>query len=316
MALKFQCRCGQRLSVPETAVGKRGKCSKCGATFVIPAPKAAAVPAAPATSPQDGLGDFADLPDLPDLRAGLMGPGGDLGDLLDDALDAPALPKVERNLSPAKPVSGQPTKRVDTRARFTKLANGIKLVFWGTLLSVAAVLIVFFVTLAGAFGMAVGLVAVAALAAAGMALFGGLLSIVGRVMCLAVPEQVRGKWLIFVAVACDLSGVATRIADAVTTLPAIAGLVANVLSLATSAFFVLFLKAVATYIKEEQLAEDAVAVFIWVAISIVSLLMAPFSVFIFPLLPLVFGLLGIGAMIYSVYKYLNLLQHLAERVRP
>ena len=122
--------------------------------------------------------------------------------------------------------------------------------------------------------------------------------------------------MIYVAVACDLAGVAARIAGALITLPLVVGLVSSALSLATTAFFVLFLKAVATYIKEEHLAEDAVAVVIWVAISIVSLLMVPFSVFIFPLLPLVFGLLGIGAMIYSVYKYLNLLQHLAERVRP
>lgn len=39
MSTTLKCRCGQTLSVPESAVGKRGKCPKCAATFLIPAPK-------------------------------------------------------------------------------------------------------------------------------------------------------------------------------------------------------------------------------------------------------------------------------------
>ncbi len=40
MALKLKCPRGERLTAPETAAGKRGRCSKCGHTFTIPDPKA------------------------------------------------------------------------------------------------------------------------------------------------------------------------------------------------------------------------------------------------------------------------------------
>jgi hypothetical protein len=299
MALKLQCRCGQKLSVPESAIGKRGKCPKCGASFVTPAPKAAAVASKPpGESPADLGGDLRDL-------------GGELDDLLDEAINAPPLPTVDnRPLTPTKSSKGEAKQRTSTRAQFTMLANGIKLVFWGTLLVVGSVLLSILSGLAG------GLAAAAIMAAAGMVFVGGVLSTIGRVMCLAAPDKVGAKWLIYVAVSCDLAGVATRIAGTFTTLPAFVGPISSALSLGTLAFFVLFLKAVATYIKQERLTEDAVTIFVAVAIAITSLLMAPFTILIFPLLPLVFILLSFGAMIYSVYKYLNLLQHVAESVRP
>lgn len=67
MTIKFQCGCGQSLSVPDTMAGKTGKCPKCQKALKVPAPasstataakpaaaapvKSAAAPSKPAAKP-------------------------------------------------------------------------------------------------------------------------------------------------------------------------------------------------------------------------------------------------------------------------
>lgn len=56
MSIHFSCRCGRRISAPETAVGRKGRCPACGQAMVVPArsevaPATPAVPAAPAAPP-------------------------------------------------------------------------------------------------------------------------------------------------------------------------------------------------------------------------------------------------------------------------
>ena len=49
MPISVTCdQCGARFKAPDAAAGKKGKCSKCGASLVVPAPAPAAAVAAEA----------------------------------------------------------------------------------------------------------------------------------------------------------------------------------------------------------------------------------------------------------------------------
>src|SRR3954451_20132616 len=70
MALKFRCVCGRKLSAPESAVGRRGRCPECGDIFVVPS--------AQALEPEPIKFAAADAPE-PQYSAagGVSGDGGD-----------------------------------------------------------------------------------------------------------------------------------------------------------------------------------------------------------------------------------------------
>lgn len=309
MALKLKCPCGERLSAPESAAGKRGRCSKCGKTFIIPGPKAVT----PAASPPASQHVADDGPDLSDLGGDLPDLGDDFGDLLDDALSEPTLaanlgvtnPFASPTTAP-EPVSASKGSR-GTRNQMNTLANGIKLVFWGTVLVVVAVLISFF---AGLFLPAMVLVAL------GVSLIGSLISTIGRIVCLGGPSKTGGKSLLIAAVACDLISIGVALATMIGAAIAMSELVINLLGLATLILFVLFIRAVTSAIGQSHLAEDARTIVILVATAIVLLVATPFVALIFPLLPLVTVVSFIGVGLAAVFKYLNLLQYTAEAVRP
>ncbi|MGI9455573.1 MAG: hypothetical protein ACR2NU_03380 [Aeoliella sp.] len=313
MALKLKCPCGKTLSAPESAVGKRGKCPKCGMKFVVPGPKkkAPAATSTPAPSPtpepaaevEDDFG--LDLPDLGGLEDDLGGMSG----LLDEALDEPLKarePVVDSSNPYASPQSAAPAKKQSTHERMGTLANGIKLVFWGTVLAVVAFLLAVFGGLAALFtGSEVPLVGV--LISPFLSLGGYVLAVIGRIMCLSVPEKVGAKGLIYACVACDLAAAAIHVGSLVTDISPFIELGAGVLGLATLILFVLFIKAVARFIGQEHLAEDARKVILLVIVCIASIFLI--------IIPFV-AILTIGTLLYGVYKYLNLLQHTAEYVRP
>ena len=37
--IKFRCKCGQKIGVPDDAAGKRCKCPKCSAISIVPTPE-------------------------------------------------------------------------------------------------------------------------------------------------------------------------------------------------------------------------------------------------------------------------------------
>ena len=323
MALKLKCRCGETLSAPESAIGKRGKCAKCGMSFIIPGPKAPAAQTAAPTADAGGGGlDSASLgDDLPDLSSDLPDLSDDFGDLLDDALNEPVAPSPsaidESNpfASPQTVAKPSANRGSGTRAKMGTLANGIKLVFWGTVMSVLGV---FSMPFSLFLVVVLGPTIAAMLIVAGVwaVLAGTILATVGRIMCLRVPERIGARWLIFAAVACDLVVIAISIADQVTELPEAVGGISAILSLATLILFVLFVKAVATFVGQPHLAEDANAVIIATVVAILSIVGMAVAVVTAPLLVFVCILVLLGSMLFGLFKYLNLLQHVAEYVRP
>ena len=348
MAIKLKCKCGERLSAPESAIGKQGKCAKCGMKFVIPDPnaskskasklattKATATkvpkpksPAAKSASPKpaptktgkatDDLGGF----DLPDLGGDLPDLSSDMGDLLDDALNEeiqPTTSELEANNPFASPqTSSAPAKSKGkgSRAQMGTVATGIKAVFWGTIMVVVAFLLLMFASIFGAM-LGEGITSTMAMAAIGLAVVGPIVCTIGRVLCLRVPGKVGGKGLVIAAVACDLGNSAINIVSALgTEPPPFVALLSPILGLATLILFVLFLKSLAKFVGQESLADDAMTVIATVGIAIGCVILMPLSVLIFPLLAIPVFFVLLGCMLYGLLKYLNLLQHVAEYIRP
>lgn len=311
MALKLKCRCGERLSAPESAAGKKGKCPKCGMTFVIPggpaagaaaAQPAARQPAAAAATAGDSLG--LDLPDLP--------PAGPLDDLFDESFTQQ--PAGGTNLVDHNPFASPQTRskpkpsRASARSGMNKVANGIKLVFWGSVMMV-------FAGVMGAFAgplttlMGPEFLLVAAAASFFIQVAGGILSIVGRVFCLAVPPQVGAKGLIVPAVALDGLGILLGVLIGTGGMePAIGMLGAGLAGFVTFLLFVLFVRKVALSLKRRDLADDAKMVLIMIGVTFLS-------VFALAFIPCFGALFFLGMILSLMFKYLNLLQHTAEAAR-
>jgi len=71
MPISFQCACGKKMQVPDSAAGKAGKCPSCGNRVTVPAATPATAPvldAEPAGAPAGAGADAATAPTGP-LRA-------------------------------------------------------------------------------------------------------------------------------------------------------------------------------------------------------------------------------------------------------
>lgn len=338
MALKLKCPCGERLVAPESAIGKRGKCSKCGRSFVIPDPKApraktakAATPTSPSAAKAQAAAESKvathaksaepDLDDLPELDSGIADPvselpnlggldsgGGlsaDMGSELDDFLNEEVTNPFQ---SPTASATAPPAKSASVTApdKMNTLANGIKLVFWGTALIIIAW------TTAAIGALLHPFVAIAGL---GLLVLSALLSTVGRVVCLGGPKDIAGRWLLIAAVICDLGNLALTVSVIAGVVGPYGNLLSPLLGLSTFILFLLFIRAVADSIDQPDLAQDAKAVLVFLACTFVTIIGVPFIAMISSLflIPVVLVLIVMGAIAFS--KYLNVLQFTAEAVR-
>lgn len=298
MALKLKCPCGERLTAPESAAGKRGKCSKCGQTFIIPAPAAVAAPKA-TSEPRpkktkrddDDIGLLGD--DLPDL-------GGDLSGLLDEALDDPLpAPSTPAEPTPA-PTAAEPKRSGNWRTKLGGLSLGIKLILGATVLNVIAT---FVAILAPFVAAELGILAI------GAALLGGILATLGRLVCLTAPKQIKGKGFLIAAIACDLSFLALTFAGEAMLPRVAAGIAAALLPLATFILFILFVREVGESLGQDALVESGSEV-------IYAVLIAGFCL-VGTLAPIL-GLFCLLAFVFfvcaAVWKYIMLLLFAAECV--
>lgn len=156
-------------------------------------------------------------------------------------------------------MSGSPALRT--------VANGLGLVLIGLLLMILGVLSLF--VLPFAMGLD-GLWIVMAIV-----MGSSVCSLIGYMLCLAVPAETGAKPLIVVAVILNLVVIVLTIIDVVSGLESSLSLFNNLLALAAFICFVLFLKSLAKYIGRKALAEDANSVLviggIMMAISIANI---------------------------------------------
>jgi hypothetical protein len=165
-----------------------------------------------------------------------------------------------------------------------KVSTGFKLVYYGLVLIVLAVV----VGMVGAFALGAGAAAggggrgaVAAagglgLLVGGMAVTGSVVGLIGRFMCLAVPDRAGGaKSKIVVSVALEVVSLLISLANLADDLggnflPAEFKMVGSggglICSIIAAILFLLFARDLALYIRRSKLADDAMSVLrLWVA---------------------------------------------------
>lgn len=302
MALKLKCPCGERLTAPESAAGKRGKCGKCGQRFIIPSPKKATVPAAksvavakpsaPAVAPD--LGD-----ELGDLDAGFPDMGGDMSGLLDEALDEPlrSAPVPVKPKPSAESAEGASKKGGRKRENFKGLLLAIKLVLGGTVVSLLAIVLGVAAAFAGE-----GLSLVADI----VSFVGVVLSAGGRLLCLTAPKRIGGKGFLIAAVICDALYMALPFVGNSLLSPLALFITAPSLWLGTFVLFILFVREIGDSLQQNSLVEAGSDVIYAVLIagaclvgSIVSFYSAALAIFF---------------ICASVWRYVVLLLHTLECV--
>ncbi|WP_442483148.1 hypothetical protein [Aeoliella sp. SH292] len=278
-------------------------------TFVIPAPtpttSATASSAAPnpKPKPQPTASTQDDDFGLSDLGGGLPDLGGDLDDFL--AEDSPN--PFQSPMTMSTPAATPMNRAVNTRGQMNTLANGIKLVFWGT----ASIVIAWIVTVLGFLLNT----AIIVFAAPIIVLVGIVVATIGRVVCLGGPSKGAGRGLLIASVACDLFNFTSVVLVLAQVLPREVNPISGLLGLATLILFVLFIKSFTRSIGQPQLADDAKAIIVLICATIGFLFATPIAVLVFPLLAIVTGLGIFVTGLWGFFKYLNLLQHTAEAIR-
>jgi hypothetical protein len=96
-----------------------------------------------------------------------------------------------------------------------------------------------------------------------------LLSMIGRIFCLSVPKEVGASGLIYSAVALDVGSLFAAVSRMI-GLPNFSSF-SGLLSVAAMVFFLIFLKKLAVFIKDNESA-DRVANLLWVSVGLVIVL--------------------------------------------
>ena len=133
------------------------------------------------------------------------------------------------------------------------------------------------------------------------------MGLVGIILCLAVPDETIGKRIIYVAVILQAIAVLIGLTGLVVDVPAIANLVAPLLSVSALVLFLVFLRQLALHLQKPALAEQAsnvlrigVAIVITFVVIIILFAFALFGGFAYPplswammLVAVVLGLTGL-----------------------
>jgi hypothetical protein len=84
-----------------------------------------------------------------------------------------------------------------------------------------------------------------------------LLDLVGRLLCLTVPRQTGTRGILIAAVYCQLLGIVLSIAVSMKLAPAWYDSIASTIGLLGHVLFLLFVKALSSFLSEERLVERA-----------------------------------------------------------
>ncbi|MEO2036868.1 MAG: hypothetical protein ABGZ35_32735 [Planctomycetaceae bacterium] len=192
-----------------------------------------------------------------------------------------------------------------------ELANvekGVGYVLYGLCLIFAGILVM----LLGAFMLAAAspAVVVAMITVGQMILTAGtILALVGRIMCLSVPDDCAATGVIYAAVGCDVTVVLISAASWFVDLPQLVSLLSNLLSLAATILFLIFLGKIAQHIRDNDSEQRAVMVLRLLIATFVTVFL---GVCLTPLLIVALIMAIIGFFIY-VRLLISLRQRLKAR---
>lgn len=179
--------------------------------------------------------------------------------------------------------------------RFKHVRLGLGCVIAGLWLTVAAILVVPLAILV----QAAPLILLAPL----LVIAASLVSMIGRILCLSVPQEVGATGLIYAAVLCDVTALIASVSGMVPGLPDVSGFSA-LLSVGGIVCFLLFLKRLAVHINAGDSAVRATNL-LNVSIGLVVVMV----VMIF--LPLM-GLVALGLALLGFILYSRLLSGLKQ----
>jgi hypothetical protein len=190
-------------------------------------------------------------------------------------------------------------------SEFENVRKGINCVYYGLFLIIASVLVMMF----GGAMVAVSPTAALAIIAAGplMIIVGTILGLVGRIMCLSVPDDCAASKVIYAAVVCDVAALLIFTAGWVVDLPQIVSSFGGLLPAAASILFLVFLKQIAAHIRDNVSEQRASTVLKLGIASFVTLILGEFLP---PLLIVAFLM-----MIVSFFIYVRLLLSLRESLK-
>jgi hypothetical protein len=190
-------------------------------------------------------------------------------------------------------------------SEFENVRKGINCVYYGLFLIIASVLVMMF----GGAMVAVSPTAALAIIAAGplMIIVGTILGLVGRIMCLSVPDDCAASKVIYAAVVCDVAALLIFTAGWVVDLPQIVSSFGGLLPAAASILFLVFLKQIAAHIRDNVSEQRASTVLKLGSASFVTLILGEFLP---PLLIVAFLM-----MIVSFFIYVRLLLSLRESLK-
>lgn len=293
MAITVTCDdCSESHRVKDDAVGKRFKCKGCGKSLKVKAPE-----------PDE---EFAGL-DEEDY-------GDDESDEDEDEYSSKKPAKRSQPTAGRKPAKGKSGKS-SVPLRKTKVPIGVDCVYFGFMLTILLIIL----SVAVGISLRGDVVKMAPmLVGLGLGVIGaGILTTVGKLLCLTAPPQMSGRGGIFAAVAIDVLTITVTIAKIVSKLPPWVDGAVNLLSVAGFVCFILFLRNLGDFMRERDISEQAsgvlklgiVLVITWVLLLVLTIMAAaralPPIVAGLGILVIALGLLIVGIM--GVIRYAKLL---------
>ncbi len=150
----------------------------------------------------------------------------------------------------------------ENRIALEKVAKGLGLIYAGLVIIVLAIIGGFIVGFAVAGQAAAGggiagneTMGVALLAIIGVSLVGTILDIVGRILCLSVPDKTRAATVIQVSVVCTILGLLLNLAGQFTQNKALTS-ISSLLSLVGAVVFMIFLMRLGRFLGRRDLADQ------------------------------------------------------------
>ncbi|MEO2017346.1 MAG: hypothetical protein ABGZ53_23570 [Fuerstiella sp.] len=178
-----------------------------------------------------------------------------------------------------------------------KLANvhkGVSCVYYGLFLIVGTILVAFVGGGVLMVSPAVGAVLVLGVVPI-MFIAGTILGLVGRIMCLSVPDDFSAVGVIYAAVICDVTVVLISAAGWIVDLPELVSSLSSLLTLASTILFLVFLMKISAYIDDNASLQRAGNVLLLLIATFVVVIV---GVFLPPLLIVVLLMVIVGFIMY------------------
>ena len=178
-----------------------------------------------------------------------------------------------------------------------KLANvhkGVSCVYYGLFLIVGCILVmgvgggVLMVSPAVGAVLVLGVVPI-------MFIAGTILGLVGRIMCLSVPDDFSAVGVIYAAVICDVTVVLISAAGWIVDLPELVSSLSSLLTLASIILFLVFLMKISAYIDDNASLQRAGNVLLLLIATFVAVIV---GVFLPPLLIVALLMAIVGFIMY------------------